>query len=102
MNAEVFPPSKLKLNEGRHIKSDELFNFLSDAVPALLKEVEVGGIIKYIIEEDDFMSNIGKYLEKFICGKSCPGGFDELKSFGKPSKFCGKVFNVGDPTYTCT
>ena len=92
-------PSQCNITETK--LETTLFKYLSDTVPYLLKETQVGGVIKFIVDEDKFQEHITTVLEEFICGQDCKGGFHDLKSYGKPSKFCGKVFNVGDPTYSC-
>ena len=78
-----------------------LYEYLSEEVPKLLKEVTITGVLKFVVDEEQFENVIGKPLEYFICGQDQIDGFAELKAQSKPAKYCGKLFNVGDPTYTC-
>lgn len=76
---------------------ETLFKHFSDVVPSLLQKVKVGGVTKYVIDEK-FEKLIAWPLEHFICGIK---GFSSLQAYSKPLKFCGRVFKVGDPTYSC-
>nr|DBA27212.1 TPA: hypothetical protein GDO54_011378 [Pyxicephalus adspersus] len=40
-------------------------------------------------------------LEWYICGEDPAIGFSKLEQANKPSQLCGRVFKVGEPTYSC-
>lgn len=41
-------------------------------------------------------------LEKFVCGNDNPEAvFNDLKMLDNPPSLCGKVFKLGEPTYSC-
>ena len=90
-------PSQIRINESKLEK--ELFKYFSDVVPTLLTENKVGGVLRYSTDEKIFEKLIAKELEYFICNSYNVN--EILKEFSNPSKFCGKVFGLGDPTYTC-
>ena len=54
------------------------------------------------IEEDDVQKYFFDVLEKFLCGGDDPKEmFKKLSSLNSPQTTCGKVFKVGEPTYSC-
>ena len=53
------------------------------------------------IEEDDVKKYFFDVLEKFICGDDPKEMFKKLSSLNSPQTTCGKVFKVGEPTYSC-
>ncbi|XP_027991491.2 E3 ubiquitin-protein ligase UBR2 isoform X1 [Eptesicus fuscus] len=40
-------------------------------------------------------------MEWYICGEDPAFGFPKLEQANKPSHLCGRVFKVGEPTYSC-
>ncbi|KAL5008356.1 hypothetical protein ScPMuIL_013937 [Solemya velum] len=40
-------------------------------------------------------------MEEFLCNGNPEQMFDELKKLDQPSQLCGKVFKIGEPTYSC-
>ncbi|XP_066451684.1 E3 ubiquitin-protein ligase UBR2 isoform X3 [Eleutherodactylus coqui] len=40
-------------------------------------------------------------LEWYLCGEDPAIGFQKLEQANKPSQLCGRVFKVGEPTYSC-
>ncbi|XP_068089086.1 E3 ubiquitin-protein ligase UBR2 isoform X1 [Hyperolius riggenbachi] len=40
-------------------------------------------------------------LEWYLCGEDPATGFHKLEQANKPSQLCGRVFKVGEPTYSC-
>ncbi|CAJ0921758.1 unnamed protein product [Ranitomeya imitator] len=40
-------------------------------------------------------------LEWYLCGEDPATGFPKLEQANKPSQLCGRVFKVGEPTYSC-
>ena len=80
---------------------EHLFEYFSSVVPSLLEEVSSNGFLKYNANVEEFQAKVCKQFEHFICGGITDNGIQELARYSKPQKFCGKVFNVGDLTYTC-
>ena len=79
----------------------DFYEYFSRNVPALLEKKYINGILKYSIKETKFTELVSKNFERFVCGKEHHDSFSGLQVYNKPTKFCGKVFGVGDPTYTC-
>ncbi|ETE66935.1 E3 ubiquitin-protein ligase UBR2, partial [Ophiophagus hannah] len=40
-------------------------------------------------------------MEWYLCGEDPTYGFQKLEQANKPSHLCGRVFKVGEPTYSC-
>ncbi|KAG8443710.1 hypothetical protein GDO86_009037 [Hymenochirus boettgeri] len=40
-------------------------------------------------------------MEWYLCGEDPAVGFPKLEQANKPSQLCGRVFKVGEPTYSC-
>ncbi|KAJ6666943.1 hypothetical protein lerEdw1_018945 [Lerista edwardsae] len=40
-------------------------------------------------------------MEWYLCGEDPAFGFQKLEQSNKPSHLCGRVFKVGEPTYSC-
>ncbi|KAF4013393.1 hypothetical protein G4228_005121 [Cervus hanglu yarkandensis] len=40
-------------------------------------------------------------MEWYLCGEDPELGFSKLEQTNKPSHLCGRVFKVGEPTYSC-
>ncbi|XP_037700845.1 E3 ubiquitin-protein ligase UBR2 isoform X4 [Choloepus didactylus] len=40
-------------------------------------------------------------MEWYLCGEDPVFGFSKLEQTNKPSHLCGRVFKVGEPTYSC-
>lgn len=40
-------------------------------------------------------------MEWYLCGEDPGLGFSKLEQTNKPSHLCGRVFKVGEPTYSC-
>lgn len=57
--------------------------------------------LKAFINEEKCQRMIFTPLEYFICGEDPTIGFQKLQSANSPSQLCGKVFKVGEPTYSC-
>ena len=57
--------------------------------------------LKALINEEKCQRMIFAPLEYFICGEDPKIGFQKLQSINSPSHLCGKVFKVGEPTYSC-
>ena len=97
INKDLKCPSKIQINDTKLGK--ELFTYFSNVVPTLLRESKIGGVLRYSTDENKFEKLIAKELEYFICNSYSTN--EVLQEFSNPSKFCGKVFGLGDPTYTC-
>lgn len=57
--------------------------------------------LKAVINEEKCQRTIFAPLEYFVCGEDPKTGFQKLQSMNSPSQLCGKVFKVGEPTYSC-
>ncbi|XP_014664859.1 PREDICTED: E3 ubiquitin-protein ligase UBR2-like [Priapulus caudatus] len=53
------------------------------------------------LEEDETRKSLLFPLELFICGGEPQEVFSQLKNLDNPRQLCGKVFKVGEPTYSC-
>ncbi|XP_029189284.2 E3 ubiquitin-protein ligase UBR2-like [Acropora millepora] len=57
--------------------------------------------LKAAINEEKCQRFIFTALEYFLCGEDPIVGFQKLLNANSPSQLCGKVFKVGEPTYSC-
>lgn len=57
--------------------------------------------LKAVINEEKCQRMIFAPLEYFICGEDPSVGFQRLQNANAPSQLCGRVFKVGEPTYSC-
>ena len=53
------------------------------------------------IEEEDVQKFFFDPLERFLCAGDPKEMFQKLSSLNAPQAQCGKVFKVGEPTYSC-
>eukprot|EP00111_Clytia_hemisphaerica_P018489 TCONS_00054716-protein len=90
-------PSQIQIRDTKLEK--EIFEYLSNVVPSLLTENDVGGVLRYVTNTEKFEKLIAQELEYFLCNSY--NTKETLEEFSNPTKFCGKVFELGDPTYTC-
>ena len=79
---------------------NSMFLYLSNVAAAMLKEETVTGIRK-IVADEKIRKDMEPTFEAYLVGDDPDVGFQKLKALNRPAPFCGKVFNVGDPTYTC-
>lgn len=57
--------------------------------------------LKAAINEEKCERIIFTPLEYFLCGEDPIVGFQRLVNSNSPSQLCGKLFKVGEPTYSC-
>ena len=57
--------------------------------------------LKAVFNEEKCQQMIFTPLEYFICGEDPSVGFQKLQNTNLPSQLCGRVFKVGEPTYSC-
>lgn len=76
-----------------------LCSYFSDVVPTLLTENNIGGVLRYVVDEEKTKKYLFQPLEHFLSNSKA--GLHDLKSYSRPNKYCGKVFDAGDLTYTC-
>ena len=53
------------------------------------------------IEEEDVRRYFFDILERFLCNGDPSEMFKKLSSMNAPQTQCGKVFKIGEPTYSC-
>ena len=53
------------------------------------------------IEDDKVHKYFFEILEKFLCNGEPKEMFEKLSSLNAPQTQCGKVFKIGEPTYSC-
>ena len=78
-----------------------MFEYFSHVVPSIYTESSSTGVLKAVPDTKLFQELIVEPLEYFLLASHSENGFEWLKKFNSPPKFCGRVFNVGDPTFTC-
>lgn len=76
----------------------EVYQHLAHCVP----QIYCRGPNPYPQKEDTLAQHIllGP-MEWYICGEDPALGFPKLEQANKPSHLCGRVFKVGEPTYSC-
>eukprot|EP00794_Sanderia_malayensis_P020331 gene20331-22331_t len=78
-----------------------VFIYLANVVPLLLNIETVNGINKDTLNKEMWKDLIERALGLFICAEEPEEGLEKLKLLDNPSHICGKVFDVGEPAYTC-
>ena len=53
------------------------------------------------VEEDKVQKYFFDILERFLCNGDPDEMFKKLSSLNAPQTQCGKVFKIGEPTYSC-
>ena len=78
-----------------------LHSYLAHVVPYILKRDFVNGVEKALTDEEKWNVLIERPLGFFLCGEEPTQGLEKIRQLNSPPQFCGKVFSIGDPTYTC-
>lgn len=55
----------------------------------------------YNFDESNAKHAVIDLIEKFICGDSSQSFLERLKSRASEASVCGRVFKIGEPTYSC-
>ena len=64
-------------------------------------EVRETPTLKGFMKEEKFKKEILEPMEYFLCGEDPSKGFEKIKNLNNPPQLCGKLFKVGEPTYSC-
>ena len=57
--------------------------------------------LKIIANENECRVRLVHPVEYFLFGEEPSSGFAKLKELNNPPQLCGRVFKVGEPTYSC-
>ncbi|CAD7090539.1 unnamed protein product [Hermetia illucens] len=83
------------------LTSPEMKKFFSENAP-LYAELEADGdSVRYVYNESTAKTKIIEPLIEFICGNDPQRLIEKLKSESNAPSVCGKVFRIGEPTYSC-
>ncbi|GAB6018583.1 hypothetical protein CHUAL_000274 [Chamberlinius hualienensis] len=75
--------------------------YWKSAVPRLLSPISGRDGINQPLNESEIKKELFEELEKFLFGSSWQQALEMLKGSENPPIRCGKVFKVGEPTYSC-
>lgn len=78
-----------------------LHSYLANVIPVITKTEEVNGVEKTIVDHEKWKALVEWPLGYFICGEDPEIGLAKIREQDSPPEICGKVFDIGDPTYTC-
>ena len=78
-----------------------LYSYLASVVPLTLKKERVNDVEKLVIDHKKWKPLIEWPLGYFICGEDPDIELGRIKEMDSAPMFCGKVFEMGDPTYSC-
>lgn len=78
-----------------------LHSYLANVVPFLMKQEVLGGVEKVTLDHEKWKALIEWPLTYFMCGEDPEIGLAKIREMDSPPQICGKVFDIGDPTYTC-
>ena len=81
--------------------TDNLFKYMANALPLTFKRERINGVEKAVLDKQKWEELVEIPIYFFICEKTPQGALDHLQVMNNPSQLCGKVFDVGDATYTC-
>ena len=89
-----------KLNQGvlsnRHFK-----DYWRTWVPHYYSPKKGDNYLNFNFRDDDAIRVLFNPLEKFICNGDPKTVLQQLSALDKPPSVCGKVFKMGEPTYSC-
>lgn len=111
-DVEMHPATRL-LNEKEEIKKwQEIFKkgMLSSShfkeywrvkVPRIYSPSPNESCLNWSFNEEEAQRVLFNILEEFICDGDPGVVLDQLSKLDKPPSVCGRVFKMGDPTYSC-
>ncbi|KAL6265276.1 hypothetical protein P5V15_002056 [Pogonomyrmex californicus] len=70
-------------------------------VPKIYSPERNGNCLEWVIDEDTAHRMLLKTLEEFICGGDPQVVLKELSKMDNPPSICGRMFKMGEPTYSC-
>lgn len=89
-----------KMNKGV-LKSINFREYWRIWVPKIFSPERNGNCLEWIIDEDTANRMLFRPLEEFICGGDPQVILKELAKMDNPPSICGKMFKIGEPTYSC-
>ncbi|XP_055371504.1 E3 ubiquitin-protein ligase UBR1 [Condylostylus longicornis] len=87
--------------ESGGLATSHVINFFKYAAPNYFQLEESNDFVKTTFNERCARTGIIDVLEEFILGDNPQKILEKLKEEGNASSVCGRVFKVGEPTYTC-
>nr|XP_012219062.1 PREDICTED: E3 ubiquitin-protein ligase UBR2 [Linepithema humile]XP_012219063.1 PREDICTED: E3 ubiquitin-protein ligase UBR2 [Linepithema humile] len=70
-------------------------------VPKIYSLERNGNCLEWTVDEETANRMLFKTLEEFICGGDPQVILKELSKMENPPSICGKMFKMGEPTYSC-
>ena len=96
-SAKIIKDGAVMNQSGRKI----LHSYLANIIPILLQQERTNGVEKAFVDKEKWKALIEWPLGYFICGEDPEIGLAKIKELDTAPKVCGKLFDIGDPTYTC-
>lgn len=87
--------------EGRFTNSDPFNEYWKIYVPQVYSPTPKDNTLCWYVNEDEAKRVLFSTLEEFICGGEDVSVLARLARLDKPPSVCGKVFKMGEPTYSC-
>lgn len=89
-----------KMNKGV-LTSDNFREYWRICVPKIYSPEHNGNCLEWVIDEDTANRMLLRTLEEFICGGDPQVILKELSKMDNPPSICGRMFKMGEPTYSC-
>src|SRR5436309_843295 len=70
-------------------------------VPKIYSPACNGNCLEWTIDEETVQRMLLKTLEEFMCGGDPRMILKELSKMDNPPSICGRMFKMGEPTYSC-
>ncbi|XP_058468138.1 E3 ubiquitin-protein ligase UBR1-like isoform X2 [Malaya genurostris] len=88
--------------ESNSLSQVDIVNFLqSTATQFVYEQKSSTAIGSYNIDEQNVKDIVIDVFEKFICGDDSHIYLERLKLENTFASICGRVFKIGEPTYSC-
>lgn len=88
--------------DSKSLKAIDFYHYWSANVPRIYSPRPGCDCLNLTFDENLAKSVLFEPLEQFVCNdKNSEKVFEELKKLNDPPSLCGKVFKMGEPTYSC-
>ena len=78
-----------------------LYSYLANVIPLTLRQRKIHDVEKLVVDEGKWKALVERPLGYFICGEDPEIGLRKIKEMDHQPNICGRVFEMGDPTYSC-
>lgn len=89
--------------ETNSLNPSDFFSFFQSSAPNFIhiEQKSNSDLGSYNFDEGNAKLAVIDLIEKFICGDNSQSFLERLKSKASEASVCGRVFKIGEPTYSC-